>query len=114
MSGYAEITYSSQFEKFNVQIHPIETHHQAELQEVERHIQACIRKVEYLNALLSGQTKLDDKIIIIKKNVIVSRSFLHYTFIFSFSCNPVIDSNTSIASPNVMSKLFYLLCMEIV
>ncbi|MGE0994841.1 hypothetical protein ACQGR0_16565, partial [Bacillus sp. GMa5/2] len=64
MSGYAEITYSSQFEKFNVQIHPIETHHQAELQEVERHIQACIRKVEYLNALLTGQTKLDDKIII--------------------------------------------------
>ena len=35
MSGYAEITYSSQFEKFNVQIHPIETHHQAELQEIE-------------------------------------------------------------------------------
>ncbi|KFN03662.1 hypothetical protein D0U04_09250 [Bacillus clarus] len=64
MSGYAEITYSSQFEKFNVQIHPIETHHQAELQEVEKHIQACIRKVEYLNALLTGQTKLDDKIII--------------------------------------------------
>ncbi len=64
MSGYAEITYSSQFEKFNVQIHPIETHHQAELQEIERHIQACIRKVEYLNALLTGQTKLDDKIII--------------------------------------------------
>ena len=67
MSGYAEITYSSQFEKFNVQIHPIETHHQAELQEIERHIQACIRKVEYLNALLTGQTKLDDKIIIIKR-----------------------------------------------
>ena len=67
MSGYAEITYSSQFEKFNVQIHPIETHHQAELQEIERHIQACIRKVEYLNALLTGQTKLDDKIIIIKE-----------------------------------------------
>ncbi|MFJ8352421.1 hypothetical protein [Bacillus paramycoides] len=64
MSGYAEITYSSQFEKFNVQIHPIETHHQAELQEFERHIQTCIRKVEYLNALLTGQTKLDDKIII--------------------------------------------------
>ena len=82
MSGYAEITYSSQFEKFNVQIHPIETHHQAELQEVERHIQACIRKVEYLNALLSGQTKLDDKIII-KKNVIVSRSFyiIHSSFL---------------------------------
>ena len=55
MSGYAEITYSSQFEKFNVQIHPIETHHQAELQEIERHIQACIRKVEYLNALLTGR-----------------------------------------------------------
>jgi len=48
----------------SVQIHPIETHHQAELQEIERHIQACIRKVEYLNALLTGQTKLDDKIII--------------------------------------------------
>ncbi|EJQ48941.1 Uncharacterized protein BWINRASL_04087 [Bacillus mycoides] len=64
MSGYAEVTYSSQFEKFNLQIHPIETHHQAELQEVERHIQACIRKVEYLNALLTEQTKLDDKIII--------------------------------------------------
>lgn len=60
MSGYAEITYSSQFEKFNVQIHPIETHHQAELQEVEKHIQSCIRKVEYLNALLTGE--LTDKI----------------------------------------------------
>ncbi|PEY44320.1 hypothetical protein CN354_00440 [Bacillus cereus] len=64
MSGYAEITYSSQFEKFNVQIHPIETHHQAELQEVEKHIQSCIRKVEYLNALLTGQKKLTDKVII--------------------------------------------------
>ncbi|KEK26181.1 hypothetical protein [Bacillus gaemokensis] len=64
MSGYAEITYSSQFEKFNVQIHPIETHHQAELQEVEKHIQSCIRKVEYLNALLTGQKKLTDKIIV--------------------------------------------------
>ncbi|MEH7459476.1 hypothetical protein CON65_04285 [Bacillus pseudomycoides] len=64
MSGYAEITYNSQFEKFNVQIHPIETHHQAELQEVEKHIQSCIRKVEYLNALLTGQKKLTDKIII--------------------------------------------------
>ncbi|PFK45857.1 hypothetical protein COI93_07785 [Bacillus cereus] len=64
MSGYAEITYSSQFEKFNVLIHPIETHHQAELQEVEKHIQSCIRKVEYLNALLTGQKKLTDKVII--------------------------------------------------
>ncbi|SDY51048.1 hypothetical protein [Bacillus sp. 166amftsu] len=64
MSGYAEITYSSQFEKFNVQIHPIETHHQAELQEVEKHIQSCIRKVEYLNALLTGQKKLTEKVII--------------------------------------------------
>ncbi|MDM5156448.1 hypothetical protein QUF88_22315 [Bacillus sp. DX1.1] len=64
MSGYAEITYSSQFEKFNVQIHPIETHHQAELQEVERHIQSCIRKVEYLNAILAGKRRLTDKLII--------------------------------------------------
>ncbi|EMA6341586.1 hypothetical protein ACO11K_001434 [Bacillus cytotoxicus] len=62
MNGYAEITYSSQFEKFNVQIHPIETHHQAELQEVEKHIQSCIRKVEYLNALLTGQKKLNEKV----------------------------------------------------
>ncbi|MDM5189960.1 hypothetical protein QUF99_22315 [Bacillus sp. DX4.1] len=64
MSGYAEITYSSQFEKFNVQIHPIETHHQAELQEVEKHIQSCIRKVEYLNAVLAGKRRLTDKLII--------------------------------------------------
>ena len=112
MSGYAEITYSSQFEKFNVQIHPIETHHQAELQEIERHIQACIRKVEYLNALLTGQTKLDDKIII-KKNA-SNHVLFHYTFIFSFSCNPVTDSNTSIDSPNVISKLSCPLCMETV
>ncbi|WP_459499444.1 hypothetical protein [Bacillus sp. C1] len=64
MNGYAEITYSNQFEKFNVQIHPIETHHQAELQEIEKHIQSCIRKVKYLNAFLAGQKKLTDKAII--------------------------------------------------
>ncbi|MGG2014013.1 hypothetical protein [Bacillus sp. S10(2024)] len=58
MSGYAEITYSAQFEKFSLQIHPIETHHLTELQEVERHIQSCIRKVEYLNTIIEKQYKV--------------------------------------------------------
>ncbi|MEI4829267.1 hypothetical protein WAX78_07345 [Bacillus sp. FJAT-53711] len=57
MSGYAEITYSAQFEKFSVHIHPIETHHLTELHEVEKHIQSCIRKVEYLNTIIEKQYK---------------------------------------------------------
>lgn len=57
MSGYAEITYSTQFEKFSLQIYPIETHQLTELQEVEKHIQSCIRKVEQLNTIIEKQNK---------------------------------------------------------
>ncbi|WP_242218741.1 hypothetical protein [Bacillus cereus group sp. BfR-BA-01380] len=65
MSGYAAITYSAQFEKFSVQIHPIETHYLTELQEVEKHIQSCIQKVEHLNTIIEKQYKNAEHTIIL-------------------------------------------------
>jgi hypothetical protein len=55
MNNYVTIIYSSQFQKFNVRVHPIETSNSVELKEVSKRLEKCTRFIETLNNLLEKQ-----------------------------------------------------------
>ncbi|WP_028399195.1 hypothetical protein [Ectobacillus panaciterrae] len=59
MNNYVTITYSNQFQKFSVRVHPIETSNSVELMEVTKRLEKCTQCAEELNALLEKRYKTD-------------------------------------------------------
>ncbi len=65
MNNYVTVTYSSQFKKFNVQIHRIETSNATELTEVAKRIYKLANCIKKLNAILDQDgNEADSKLVI--------------------------------------------------